>query len=161
MTYLDFKNKYLGKTVDYDGAYSAQCWDLAQQYITECLGLPETIIGGCGLVNNLLKEPKITELLKYFDEVKTTEMVNGDLVIWEYGHIAIFDHWDGNVKKNYYLSQNPNPTDVIADNVGVGVHAFRVKKKQNELEKQIETLTKENTELKNKLKQINEITKGF
>ena len=30
MKYEEFKNKYNGKHIDYDGAYGYQCWDLAQ-----------------------------------------------------------------------------------------------------------------------------------
>ena len=30
MTYQEFKSKYDGKYVDYDGYYGYQCWDLAQ-----------------------------------------------------------------------------------------------------------------------------------
>lgn len=93
--------------------------DLAQRYFTEVLKLPSSILSGCGLVSNMLKEPKLSVLLKYFNEVKTPEQ--GDVAIWEYGHIAIYDH-----AKNYYFSQNPNPCKVIQINRG-GVHFFRKK----------------------------------
>ena len=124
MTYSEFKNKYNGKWVDYDGAYGCQCWDLGEKYFTECLGLPASVLAGCGLVSNMLYQPKRAELDKYFKEVKTTEMCQGDVCIWEYGHIAIFDHWDGNA--NWYFSQNPNPCQVMKISGG-GLHAFRLK----------------------------------
>lgn len=119
MTYKEFKKKYNNKYTDFDGAYGYQCWDLAQRYITEVLNLPSSILSGCGLVSNMLKPPKLNVLLKYFNEVKTPEQ--GDIAIWEYGHIAIYDH-----AKNYYFSQNPNPCKVIQINRG-GVHFFRKK----------------------------------
>lgn len=97
MTYQEFKNKYNGKFVDYDGQYGAQCWDLGQKYLTECLGLPASVLGGCGLVSNMLYPPKRNELNKYFNEVPTNDMHPGDICIWEYGHIAIFDNWDGKI----------------------------------------------------------------
>ena len=124
MTYQEFKNKYNGKWVDYDGQYGCQCWDLGEVYFTECLGLPASVLAGCGLVSNMLYPPKREELDKYFDEVKTNEMLEGDVCIWEYGHIAIYDHWDG--KSCWYFSQNPNPCEVmkITDK---GLHAFRLK----------------------------------
>ena len=78
-------------------------WDLAQQYFTECLGLPDYILSGCGLVNNMLKPPKLDVMLQYFDEVSKFDMQPGDVCIWEYGHIAIFDYYDGTC---YYFSQN-------------------------------------------------------
>lgn len=127
MTYNEFKNKYNEKYVDHDGAYGNQCWDLGQKYFIEVLGLPASVLSGCGLVSNMLKEPKRSLLNKYFDEVKTTEMHQGDVCIWEYGHIAIFDNWDG--KRNNYFSQNPNPCRVISINKS-GLHAFRLKSKE-------------------------------
>ena len=99
-------------------------WDLAQRYFIECLKLPASVLGGCGLVSNMLYNPKRKDLDKYFKEIPTTEMRGGDVVIWEYGHIAIFDHWDG--KTNWYFSQNPNPCNVITISRG-GAHAFRLK----------------------------------
>lgn len=124
MTYTEFKNKYNGKFVDYDGAYGAQCWDLGQKYFIEVLGLPASVLGGCGLVSNMLYPPKRNVLNQYFDEVPTNAMVQGDVCIWEYGHIAIFDNWDGNAC--WYFSQNPNPCAVMKIN-GNGLHAFRRK----------------------------------
>ena len=133
MTYNDFKNKYIGKVVDYDGSYGGQCWDLAQFYFTECLGLPASILSGVGYVGNMLKEPKISLLLQYFDEVPTTDMWSGDVVIWERHHIAIFDNWDG--KSCWYLSQNnagtgENPkgaTEIAIIGLGGVARAFRKK----------------------------------
>lgn len=93
-------------------------WDLGEQYFTECLKLPASVLAGCGLVSNMLYPPKRKQLDKYFDEVKTPKA--GDVAIWEYGHIAIFDH------KGYYFSQNPNPCKVIKITTG-GVHFFRLK----------------------------------
>ena len=122
MTYQEFVKKYNGKYVDYDGSYGSQCWDLAQYYFTQVLGLPSSVLSGCGLVSNMLKEPKRKVLLKYFEEVKTPKQ--GDVAIWEYGHIAIYDH-----AKNYYFSQNPNPSKIMQINIG-GVHYFRLKSKE-------------------------------
>lgn len=121
MTYKEFKKKYNNKYTDYDGCFGFQCWDLGQRYFTEVLKLPASVLSGCGLVSNMLKEPKIKLMKKYFDEVKTPKQ--GDVAIWEYGHIAIFDH-----NKNYFFSQNPNPCRVIQINRG-GVHYFRLKSK--------------------------------
>lgn len=123
MTYAEFKKKYNGKYTDFDGAYGCQCWDLAQRYVTEVLGLPRSILDGCGLVSNMLYPPKREILDQYFDEVPINKMTQGDLCIWEYGHIAIFDHYDG---KLWYFSQNPNPCQVMVIERG-GVHAFRKK----------------------------------
>ena len=118
MTYKEFKKKYNGKYVDYDGACGYQCWDLGQKYFTECLGVPASVLGGCGIVNAMLYPPKRKQLDKYFYETKSPKQ--GDVAIWEYGHIAIYD------SKNKYFSQNPNPCKVIKITRG-GVHYFRLK----------------------------------
>ena len=123
MTYKEFVKKYNGKYVDVDDYpkdWKYQCFDLAQKYITEVLGLPSSILSGCGYVNNMLKQPKLNVLLKYFDEVFTPKQ--GDIAIWEsFPHIAIYDH-----AKNYYFTQNPNACKVMQIN-RAGVHYFRKK----------------------------------
>lgn len=124
MTYNEFKKKYNGKYIDFDGYYGSQCWDLAQFYFVEVLNLPSSILSGCGNVKNMLVKPKIDVLKQYFDEVPTTAMNPGDVCIWSSNHIAIFDHWDG--QKCWYFSQNPNRCQVMPINMS-GLHAFRKK----------------------------------
>lgn len=125
MTYQEFKNKYNGRYIDYDGAYGYQCWDLAQYYFTEVLNVPDYVLSGCGLVSNMLYQPKRADLDAYFDEIDVHTMGAGDVCIMEYGHICIFDNWDGNC--NWFFSQNPNPCQVMKVNES-GMHAFRRKK---------------------------------
>jgi len=119
VTYKEFVKRYNGKYTDWDGYYGAQCWDLGQRYFTEVLGIPSSVLSGSGLVSNMLKGEKYKLMLKYFDVVTTPKQ--GDVAIWEYGHIAIFDH-----AKNYYFSQNPNPCKIMKITRG-GVHYFRRK----------------------------------
>lgn len=171
MTYKEFKNKYLGKGVDYDKAFGEQCWDLAQQYVTECLGLPASILSGVGLVNNLLKEPKLSVMKQYFDVIPLDQKIEGDIEVWDYGHIAIMDHWDSAKGLNVYLTQNrgtaENPIGgvylgAIADNPKC--MAFRKKKpaisidyksKCEELQKQVDLLEKELDSKAKELKECN------
>lgn len=132
MKYTDFKNKYNGKIVDYDKYYGGQCWDIIQQYFTESLAVPESVLGGAGLVSNMLIEPKLSQLLTYFNRVPGAEMYPGDIVIWSVGHAAIFDHWDG--QNCWYFSQNhygtaDNPkggAETVILNMN-GLNAFRKK----------------------------------
>lgn len=124
MTYQEFKNKYNGKYIDFDGYYGPQCWDLAQYYFTEVLNLPTSILSGCGQVKNMLVRPKIDVLRTYFNEVPVNQMVTGDVCIWSTNHIAIFDHWDG--RNCWYFSQNPNRCQVMIINQA-GLRAFRKK----------------------------------
>lgn len=126
MTYQEFKNKYNGKYLDYDKKYGGQCWDLGQYYFTECLGIPSSVLSGCGLVSNMLYQPKRAVLDKYFDEISIYNMQPGDVCIWEYGHIAIYDHWD---KYCYFFSQNyPLGSNCHVQLIEEpGLHAFRIK----------------------------------
>ncbi len=134
MTYQEFKNKYNGKYIDYDGAYGCQCWDLGQYYFTEVLNVPDSVLSGCGWVGNMvLWDWKYAEMMKYFDEVSTIGMQQGDVCIWadpnneQKCHIAIFDYWNSQDNNCYYFSQNPNPCQVMPVNMN-GHHAFRRKK---------------------------------
>ena len=105
-----FKNDTLGKAIDYDKQYNAQCWDLIEFYNVNYLGVPESVLAGCGLVSNMLVPPKLNDLLEYFDEVDIHNMIKGDIVIWTYGHIACFDHWDG--VYCWFVTQN-NPVQYL------------------------------------------------
>lgn len=133
--YYDFRDKYNGKYIDYDKQFGNQCWDEVQFFLVHYLGIPEYVLGGCDLVSNMLYPPKRNDLDKYFDEVPTTEMCPGDVCIWEYGHIALFDNWDGN--KCWYFSQNPNPCQVMVINAG-GLHAFRLKEEKPKITPNVE-----------------------
>lgn len=150
MTYQDFKKKYIGKYIDYDHSEGCQCWDLAEQYFTECLGLPASLLAGCGLVSNMLYGEKRKELDKYFNEVPLTKMEAGTVVIWEYGHIAIEDSWNEKENQNYFFSQNPNPCDVIPINRG-GMHAFNLKSTEPDYKKLYEDAVVKINELEEKI----------
>lgn len=128
MTYKEFVNKYNGKYIDFDGYYGPQCHDLGQFYFTEVLGLPSSILSGSGLVSNMLKQPKKAVMLQYFDEVPINRMQQGDVVIWDYGHIAIYDHYEASTDKCYFFSQNPNHCKIMYINASGG-YAFRKKGK--------------------------------
>lgn len=132
MTYQEFRDKYNGQWLDWDGQYGAQCWDLAQIYVTECLGVPSWVLSGCGVAKKLLYQPKRSDLDAYFDEVDVHQMDAGDVCIWDgvndndAGHIAVFDSWDG--YNCWYFSQNPNPSQVMQCNLRGTMHAFRLRK---------------------------------
>lgn len=72
----------------------------------------------------MLYPPKRAQLDEFFDGVPMNRMEQGDVVIWDYGHIAIYDHWDE--QGVWYFSQNPGPCQlkVISNNGG---YAFRKK----------------------------------
>ena len=155
MTYTECSDKYNGQWIDYDGQYGCQCWDLAQRYFTECLGVPEWVLSGCGLVCNMLWQPKRSDLDAYFDEVSVYEMAQGDVCIWEEGHIAILDNWDGN--NLWFFSQNPNPCQVMQCNLGSTMHAFRLRKEQPAPPKEV-TPNVERDEYSNQIEVKEEVT---
>ena len=142
MTYEQFKNKYNGQYLDWDSCYGPQCWDLAQYYFTECLGVPASVLSGCGGVKNMLYSPKREQLNEYFDEVSVYEMTAGDVCIWdgwngnEFGHIAIFDNWNGN--SNWYFSQNPGASSVRECDLPSKMYAFRLRKPKPQVTPNVE-----------------------
>lgn len=109
--YYEFKDNYIGKFVDFDKQWGCQCLDLVQQYVTEEFGISWEILA-TNYAGNLNYEPKYSQMLTVFDEVPTTAMITGDIVVWSNnagGHIAIFDSFDG--VNCFYLTQNDGTGD--------------------------------------------------
>lgn len=130
----NFKNEVLGKFIEFDGNGNFQCWDLNEYYNVNYLGVPASVLAGCGYVSNMLYPPKINDLLEYFDEVDVHKMIKGDTVIWDkggiapLGHIAVYDHWDGT--NCWFVTQNSpigTPTILTIIEVDAGARAFRLK----------------------------------
>ena len=104
MTYSDFKNKYNGKGIDFDGWYGYQCMDLAHQYATEVVGI------------DFAPAPAAKDVWKQnpmgYEKIPNTPTgvpQQGDIIVWNeevgpYGHIAIFDN--GDVNKFQSFDQN-------------------------------------------------------
>ena len=100
MDFEEFIKNNLGKKVDYDGAYGAQCVDLFRQYVKDVLGIKEHT-GSCstsgGAKDLFLDYSKMPIEQKYFYKIpKSKGAVVGDVVIWDktntnqYGHVAIY-----------------------------------------------------------------------
>lgn len=100
MDFEEFIKNNMGKKVDYDGAYGAQCVDLFRQYIKDVLGIKEHT-GSCsssgGAKDLFLDYSKMPIEQKYFYKIpKSKGAVVGDVVIWDktntnqYGHVAIY-----------------------------------------------------------------------
>ncbi len=96
MTLSQFKEKHLGKMVDFDGAYGAQCVDLFRQYCKDVWEVPHlgAVVGAYQLYTDFdkLLEKKYCDRIPY-DKGVTIEP--GDVCIWgpsstnQYGHVAI------------------------------------------------------------------------
>lgn len=109
-TYEDFKATYLGRAVDIDGYYGAQCWDGAMFY-SQWLGYPVFHCNdGTGYARDIWTGRHRSGILNYYDEVEILQP--GDIVVFrEYpgytplSHIAIFDRDAGN-SFGIFLGQN-------------------------------------------------------
>ena len=89
----EFVMKYIGKKVDFDKKYGAQCVDLFRQYCSDVLQIPHT--GGVeGAKDLFLNYSSMPLEQKYFDRVYINP-VAGDVAVWgatssnQYGHVAI------------------------------------------------------------------------
>lgn len=85
-----FIKKYLGTKVDFDGKFGAQCVDLARQYYSEVLDVPQfPPVEGA---KDIIKNPGNLKVIK---EDALADYSSGDVLIWgasrtnQYGHVAI------------------------------------------------------------------------
>ena len=96
MTLEEFIKKYIGKKVDYDMVYGAQCVDLFRQYNKEVWGNPHTgvVDGAKDLVVNYERMPLEQRFLSLVP-VNRDFVKAGDVAVWnatevnKYGHVAI------------------------------------------------------------------------
>ena len=105
-------DKLNGKSWDVDGAFGAQCYDLAQKYLTELTGIGMIYADGI----DFYRHP---DLLSKFTPIPPSKrMRKGDIITWgkdsdfpnfingKYrGHVAIYSHHAG--AQNIFLTQNP------------------------------------------------------
>lgn len=116
MSLEDFKNKYLGKQVEYHSFGSGalnQCVDLINQYITEVLGLTHII----GTNAKDFKDRYKAEDFEWISNSPLGVPQKGDIVVWNgrvgggAGHVGIF--LDGDVNSFRSLDQNWSQTERV------------------------------------------------
>lgn len=102
ITAQEFRNKYIGKAIDVDGAYGAQCVDLFKQ-VCYLAGKKPFALGGSGYAEEIVKRYKPLGLDKYFTLVSLANAQYGDWIVWSKGshdcpdsHVAMFIKKDGN-----------------------------------------------------------------
>lgn len=85
-----FIKKYLGTKVDFDGKFGPQCVDLARQYYSEVLDVPQfPPVEGA---KDIIKNPGNLKVIK---EDALADYSSGDVLIWgasrtnQYDHVAI------------------------------------------------------------------------
>ena len=89
MTYKQFKDKWIGKGVNFDNHYGAQCVDVYRMYCKEVLDIPQSpsVKGAKNIWTTYLKE--------HFERISNTPLAlpkQGDVIIWDvgtYGHVGI------------------------------------------------------------------------
>ncbi len=107
MTLDQFVEKWLGKEIDFDGAYRGQCVDLYRMYCKEVLNVPQSpgVEGAADIWTTYLAE--------HFDKIPNTPEgvpAKGDIVIWNrkagggFGHVAVFI--EGNTNEFTSFDQN-------------------------------------------------------
>ena len=110
MTAEEFRNKYLGKAIDVDGAAGVQCVDLFKQccYLA---GKGAFALGGSGYADEIVHRFNALGLGTYFDLVQLANAQYGDWLVWDKGskecadsHVAMFERWEGS--KVFVLGQN-------------------------------------------------------
>lgn len=111
MSFDDFINKYNGKSIDYDHAFSTQCVDLMNQYVTECLGFNLQGLGGDTAyhIYQNASNPNFTKI----GNTPTGVPLKGDIMFFfpntagqtgSAGHVSIFE--SGDVYKFVSFDQN-------------------------------------------------------
>jgi hypothetical protein len=126
MTYTQFKNKWLGKRVDYDHVYSYQCVDLIKQYLSERFGIKA---GSWGNAIDYWYHTNAA-ILKKFDKLSTSKARQGDIVIFKgingnpYGHIGVCDANVGTLSVNVNTLEQNGST---GNGSGTGGDAIRVR----------------------------------
>jgi hypothetical protein len=113
MKLTEFIRAYEEKRLDWDGAFGAQCVDLARFYFAEVCGLDQQPAGVVGARDFYLKfdrDPVLKENFIKIPNIPDFIPSSGDVVIWDksktnpYGHIAIFVK--GDVKAFNSFDQN-------------------------------------------------------
>lgn len=104
MTYSQFRDKYNGKFVDFDGRYGNQCVDLARQYMKEVLGLdPYKVLPAASYAKQLYWNYSKGPLTKIANGPKNSPKP-GSIVFWNTyplvtgiaGHVGIVESADAN-----------------------------------------------------------------
>lgn len=82
MGFNEFKTGNLGRYIDIDGYYGAQCWDLYARYC-QYLGVPFANCTVTGYVMDIWNNRASNGMLKYFDEVKFDQCKPGDVIVFQ------------------------------------------------------------------------------
>jgi len=128
MTYLEFKNKYIDKSINIDGAYGAQCYDLAMAYMKEVWGIQDNLI--CKWSNGVrdfaehFSEMFDTNKFDFTKNSLTNEPPQGAVFVFgngKFGHAGIVE----SANQNTFVSLDQNWGNGV-DGSGTGDKRIRL-----------------------------------
>lgn len=112
-------NTVNGKTIDMDGAYGGQCWDLWSSYARNVYGIPaadtNTVDGYAASVYTARYDRSQALQNAFTRETSNYTPVYGDVAFWNgngMNHVAIVVRDNGNGTLNT-MSQNPNKAGYV------------------------------------------------
>lgn len=115
ISFQQFRDKYNGKGVDWDGYFGDQCMDLMHYYIVEVLGLSGNILAAPTAYQAYVNgDPNFEKIANDFNDPNQVPS-NGDIMFWQpnvagvtgsAGHVSIFV--DGQVGVNSFNSFDQN-----------------------------------------------------
>lgn len=82
MGFQEFRTATLGRYIDVDGYYGAQCWDEYAKYCQH-LGVPFANCTTTGYVMDIWTNRATNGMLRYFDEVKFDQCKPGDVIVFQ------------------------------------------------------------------------------
>lgn len=128
ITAKEFRNQYIGKAIDVDGAAGVQCVDLFKQccYLA---GKKPFSLGGSGYACEIWKRFSALKLGEYFTKISDiSKLQYGDWVVWDMksveapnSHVAMFEDWNG---KNHavFFGQNQGAKGGAANEITISMH---------------------------------------
>lgn len=120
MNIQEWINSVNGKTIDMDGAYGGQCWDLWSSYARHVYGIPaadtNTVDGYAASVYTARYERSRALQNAFTKESANYTPVYGDVAFWKrsgMNHVAIVikDNGNGTLQT---ISQNPNKAGYVS-----------------------------------------------
>lgn len=100
----------INKTIDIDGAYGGQCWDLYAHYM-KTLGYSYAYCTASGYVKDIWNQKDVNGMMKSCIIVSVNDLQDGDIIVWgncaacPKSHIAIFRKYKSK-SEAVFLGQN-------------------------------------------------------
>lgn len=123
--YNRMKSEVLGKSIDIDGWYGAQCWDFVAYVMQHYYGGKAIHCGLTGYVKDIANQRKTNGILNFCKDIGLKATLQpGDICVWGNctacpdSHIAIYDH-DNGQDAVYFLGQNQGARKVTVARIPV------------------------------------------